>query len=78
MNNLSSRDSIQTEVIELIDTAKCPECDMATSLTGVTVLGRQLCCENCGAALEIVALSPVLVDYAFIAPLNHHQPLISE
>ncbi|MGD8603978.1 MAG: hypothetical protein PVF49_05315 [Anaerolineales bacterium] len=78
MNTVSSHDAAQNKAIESTPGAKCPECDGVTSIVGNMVLGQQLRCQHCGAVLEIVALSPVLVDYAFIAPLTHHQTLLSE
>lgn len=78
MNTLSSLISDHTEAPNPVISATCPECDMATPIGGEIALGRQLLCDQCGAAIEIVAISPARLDYAFIAPLNHHQSLLSE
>jgi uncharacterized paraquat-inducible protein A len=54
-------------------TGKCPECDAPVLVACELVLGRQLRCSNCGAALEIVEASPLQLDYAFMAPIEGHQ-----
>lgn len=76
MQNSSRKVTAQTEALEPAHTARCPECDMVTSIAGEIALGRQLRCQKCDVVLEIVAMSPVGVDYAFIAPLNLQQPLL--
>jgi uncharacterized paraquat-inducible protein A len=78
MNTFSNPEAAQRKTVEPDITARCPECDSSTSVAGEISIGRQLGCERCGAVLEIVGLSPVLLDYAFIAPLNRHHSLLSE
>ena len=64
---LTSEKVIQAGAINYSASARCPECDSMTSLDCELVLGQQLYCSVCQAALEIVDLSPLRLDYAFIA-----------
>ncbi len=54
-------------------TSLCPECDAPVLVACDLVIGRQIRCSNCAAALEIVEASPLKLDYAFVAPLEGHQ-----
>lgn len=54
-------------------TSPCPECDVPVLVARDLVIGRQIRCSNCGAALEIVETSPLKLDYAFVAPIEGHQ-----
>lgn len=76
-SGFENQEVIQIHAAAGSSTAKCPECDAFISIDRELVIGRQLRCETCYAALEIVAISPLHLDYAFIAPLDRHQtPLL--
>jgi lysine biosynthesis protein LysW len=45
-------------------TVHCIECDEQIEVEGRTRLGQRITCDNCGAELEIVSLTPLDIDYA--------------
>lgn len=40
-------------------TAACPECNATMTTDGNTLMGEILVCPDCGAELEVTALSPL-------------------
>lgn len=44
--------------------AKCPECDADVTVGAGTVKGEIVTCRDCGAELEITAVSPVTLALA--------------
>jgi lysine biosynthesis protein LysW len=45
--------------------AVCPACDEDVIVPGRVRLGQTVVCSRCGARLEIIALSPLELDWAF-------------
>ena len=45
--------------------ARCPECNAALQVSPELALYDRLYCEECGALLEVVSLSPVELEYVY-------------
>jgi len=43
----------------------CPECDASIDLGNTPAKGQKVTCKSCGAYLEVVAISPIELDWAF-------------
>lgn len=44
--------------------ASCPECNAPIAMDGNTLMGEILVCPDCGAELEVTALSPLALALA--------------
>jgi len=49
--------------------AVCPECRAVVAMEAVPVLGQHAECPGCKAALEVVGLQPLELDWRFEEPL---------
>jgi lysine biosynthesis protein LysW len=43
----------------------CPECDSSINLGNNPTKNQKVTCQSCGAYLEVVAISPIELDWAF-------------
>jgi lysine biosynthesis protein LysW len=43
----------------------CPECDATIDLGNNPTEKQKVTCQSCGAFLEVVAISPIELDWAF-------------
>jgi lysine biosynthesis protein LysW len=43
----------------------CPECDGSINLGNNPSKNQKVTCQSCGAYLEVVAISPIELDWAF-------------
>ncbi len=48
----------------------CPECDADVQFAGEPVLGDRVLCQHCRAALLVIGLTPIELDWAFVEPLR--------
>ena len=46
----------------------CPSCASETALGEAPGLGARTSCHTCGAYLEVIGLSPTVLDWAFDLP----------
>ena len=44
-------------------TAECPECESIVSFKAMPELGKMVECASCGTKLEVVYLSPIMLDW---------------
>ncbi len=51
-----------------VATATCPDCGRKVQLWAQPQVGEEVICPHCEAELEVVALDPVELDWAFIEP----------
>jgi lysine biosynthesis protein LysW len=45
--------------------ATCPGCDEDIQIAGRARLGQTIICNRCGARLEVIAVNPLELDWAF-------------
>lgn len=45
--------------------ATCPGCDEDIQIAGKARLGQTIICTRCGARLEVIAVNPLELDWAF-------------
>jgi hypothetical protein len=50
--------------------AICPECDVEIAFSTQPTLGQCVICANCQSAMTIKQLNPIVLDWAFLAPLE--------
>jgi lysine biosynthesis protein LysW len=50
--------------------ALCPECDQTITFATQPTLGQIVICTHCQSALTIIQLNPILLDWAFLEPLQ--------
>jgi lysine biosynthesis protein LysW len=48
----------------------CPECDADVSFAQVPRLSERIACPRCRAALVVIGLNPIELDWAFMEPLR--------
>lgn len=48
----------------------CPECDADVLFDVAPVLNQRVTCSRCRAALVVIGLTPVELDWAFVEPLR--------
>jgi lysine biosynthesis protein LysW len=51
-------------------TATCPECDAEIPFNTAPKLRQQVRCEKCQSFLLVISLSPIQLDWAFVAPFE--------
>ena len=47
-----------------MSTVKCPVCEADVSVGSSVMLGELLTCADCGTELEVISLSPLIVEEA--------------
>ena len=52
----------------------CPECDADVPFADMPALGDRIHCPCCRAALLVIGLTPIELDWAFIEPLRDPNP----
>lgn len=50
--------------------ATCPECDADMVFDTMPGLDQRFVCSRCRAALVIIGLSPIALDWAYVEPLR--------
>jgi len=48
----------------------CPECDASVTFDTVPGIHQRVMCTHCRAALVVVGLNPIRLDWAYIEPLR--------
>ena len=48
----------------------CPECDASVSFDMTPGIHQRVICMHCRAALVIVGLNPIRLDWAYVEPLR--------
>jgi lysine biosynthesis protein LysW len=48
----------------------CPECDADVSFAEAPLLSQRIACPRCRAALVVIGLNPIELDWAFMEPLH--------
>jgi lysine biosynthesis protein LysW len=48
----------------------CPECDADIIFSTQPALGQCVICTDCQSAMTIIQLNPIVLDWAFLEPLE--------
>jgi lysine biosynthesis protein LysW len=49
---------------------ECPECDAAVAFPHPPKLSENVLCDRCHAALTVIGIAPLELDWAFTEPLD--------
>ncbi len=53
-----------------MDVGACPECDADVLFDVAPGLNQRVSCPRCRAALVVIGLTPIELDWAFVEPLR--------
>jgi len=55
-------------------TGICPECDAAVRFSSIPDLGYRVMCPSCRSMLIITSSHPIVLDWAFVEPIDMSIP----